>query len=464
MCGLIGQAGPGSGRLSSVETATLLGRVKHRGPDSDGAAAADDYLLGHTRLAIQDLSAAAAQPFLQGDVTLTYNGELWNAAQINVGVRETTGDTEVVAKALDQYGVAALPRFDGMWALAWHDQQTGQIHLARDRWGKVPLYWSTDGATVYWASEYGALPHGLPAEPVKPGHIVTVDPGLGWVMADEPWDVATPLVDLEPEPETVLTLLRKGVRERLVGDRSIAFMLSGGLDSTFILALVREIWQGPLVAYTGVLDETSPDLQAARWVAAEFDVDLVEVPVPSPTEQTVREAVAAVEYPMKAQVEIALAHLPIMRRISEDGHAVCLSGEAADELFGGYGNMMIKASKADDAEYTAIKTAAVEKMSRGNFPRVNKVGMRYGVECRLPFMQSELVELALAATKQQSPPGKKLLKAAAKGVVPPRIISRPKETFQGGVGTAGAVSQLYASPVIHYNATARTLFGFLPRS
>lgn len=464
MCGLIGLAGPGADRYDEDATADMVQLMEHRGPDSQGWVTGDCYILGHTRLAIQDLSAAAKQPFEWESITLTYNGELWNAREINVGPRFTTSDTEVVCKALDHYGVNALSHFDGMWALAWHDESDGLIRLARDRWGKVPLYWATDGSTVYWASEYKGLPGGLEGHPVAPGHVMTIQPELGWVMEDVPWHLAEPMTVSDPDPETVAALLRKGVRERLVGDRSIAFMLSGGLDSTLILALAAQLYHGRLVAYTAVLDPASDDLAAARWVADHYGVELVEVPVPVPTDHEIEGAIRAIEIPMKAQVEIALAHLPVMEQVAKDGHAVCLSGEAADELFGGYGNMQIQASKTDDEGYRAIKFAAVDKMSRGNFPRVNKVGMAYGVECRLPFMQSELVELALNASKAESPPGKKLLKAAAKGIVPDRIIKRPKQTFQGGVGTAAAVAAQMASPTVHYNDIARATFGFLPRS
>lgn len=460
MCGLIGIAGPAADALTPENAEAFVGQVAHRGPDGWGLAAGDGWRLGHTRLAIQDLTAAGSQPFVVEDLTLTFNGEIWNANALEVGQRETSSDTEVVAKLLQRHGEHALEDLDGMWALAWHDGQ--ELRLARDRYGKVPLYYATDGASLYWASEYQALPQSLRGAPVPPGHVLAVDTATGSARA-YPWATEEQLAIGPPAtPETVRALLRKGVAERLVGDRSIAFMLSGGLDSSLILALAREHYSGSeLVAYTAVLDPESRDLAAARWVAEHFGVPLVEVPVPVPTEETIAAAVAAVEIPMKAQVEIALAHLPVMEQIAADGHAVCLSGEAADELFGGYGGMQIKAAKADDDGYREIKRAAVEKMSRGNFSRVNKVGMAYGVECRLPFMQSDLVALALEATKADSPPGKKLLKAAASGLVPDRIIRRPKETFQGSVGTASAAASF--GGVAHYNALARNRFGYLPK-
>lgn len=438
MCGLIGLAGPAvPAYIPRVEE--MLSRLHHRGPDGSGAAIGPDYILGHTRLAVQDLSQAAAQPYRAGGVTLTYNGELWNAGTLDVGERETIGDTEVVAKMLDLHGIAALDAFDGMWAMAW--EKDGEILLARDRWGKVPLYYATQAGSLFWASERHALPRDLQAQPVPPGGLLTAFGGQVEVSTWVP--PQTPSMGLEATPEIVLALLRQGVRERLVGDRSIAFMLSGGLDSSLILALACEVI-GPrnVTTYTAVLDPASPDLAAARWVADHYGVELIEVPVPLPTLQTITEAVRVIESPMKTQVEIALAHLPVMDQVAADGHAVCLSGEAADELFGGYGGMQIKASSADDEGYRAIKRAAVQKMARGNFPRVNKVGMRYGVECRLPFMQSDLVTLALDADKAASPPGKRLLRAAAAGLVPDRIIRRPKLTFQGAVGTSSAAAPL----------------------
>lgn len=469
MCGLIGCAGPQAAAMSEDHCVGQLVKVEHRGPDDYGYARSDGVFLGHTRLAIQDTSAAAHQPFMADELILTYNGELWNAG-LWAGLQEATkGDTEVVARLLQRYGIAALDLFDGMWAVAWHDTRGSAVHLARDRWGKVPLYWATDGASYYWASEYKALPAGLVGQPVQPGWCMTIDPVTGMYVEDH-WAKDVPISFDQPTPGRVLDLLRQGVQERLVGDRPIAFMLSGGLDSSLILALAAEQGFPPPVAYTAVYDPAAADLVAARRVAHYLGVHLVEVAVPEPTPATILQAVRTVEIPHKAQVEIALAHLPIMEQMKADGFAVCLSGEAADELFGGYGGMCIKAAKADDDGYRRIKLDAVEKMARGNFSRVNKAGMAYGVECRLPFMQSDLVELALQATKEESPPAKKLLKQAARlsGLLPDRIIDRVKHTFQGGTGIDRAAGQVaaeqgYVSAVAYYNHLARTEFGYIPK-
>lgn len=463
MCGLVGRIGGG---LFGFDPEAMLDLIAHRGPDGRGYADCGGALLGHTRLAIQDAAGHGSdQPFVRGPITLTYNGEVWNPDALGIADRETTGDTEVVAAMLEQDGTDALDELVGMWAMAWHDARDGLIRLAVDRYGKVPLYYRAEVNEVAWASEYGALPAGGSPEPVLPGQLITIDPTTltvtrGWWKQDEPLDL------WEPTPSTILELLRSGVRERLVGDRPIAFMLSGGLDSSLILALAKQEYAGEIVAYTAVGDLSSQDLLQAEYVAGQFEVELVHVPVPEVTYERIEEAVRVVEIPMKAQVEIALAHLPVVQAMASDGFAVCLSGEAADELFGGYGGMQIKAASADDEGYRQIKSDAVAKMARGNFPRVNKVGMRYGVECRLPFMQEDLVRLAIRATKDESPPGKKLLKDAAFDLVPERIIHRPKATFQGGVGTADAASHLLGGivPVQTYNRIARETFGHLPRS
>jgi asparagine synthase (glutamine-hydrolysing) len=437
----------------------MLDAIAHRGPDARATWQDGDTTLGHVRLAIQDVSDTANQPMEVDAVTLAYNGEAWNTddlrAQFPNREWQTKSDTEPIAALIARDGPQALNLVDGMFALAW--RQNGSTHLARDRYGKIPLYVARTRSGGYaFASELKALPHGQRAVAVEPGTSIDLTRGTvtQWAKQPEP---------LRCEPDTVRELLRQGVKQRLLSDRPVCFLLSGGLDSSLVLAFARDLHPNP-VAYTAVFDKSSDDLIAARRIANHFDVPLVEVRVPDPTPQAVREAVWTVENPMKAQVEIALAHAPLMRRIADDGFRVALSGEAADELFIGYGNMAIASSRArSDNEYRAVISAAVDKMSRGNFSRVNKVMMAAGVEGRLPFMEDRLVALALNSTRDTNPPGKKVLKEAARGVLPEWAIKRQKQTFQGGTGIAAAAKTLSASPAKSYNAEARRAFGWLPR-
>lgn len=451
MCGLIG-----SYRLP-LDEATALAAIVHRGPDGAGWATLGATTLGHTRLAIQDTSQAAACPFRHGPVTLTYNGEAWNTPALRAadGPWTTTGDTECVAALLADHGPAGLDQVDGMFACAWHDARTG-TWLARDRFGKIPLYAVRTGGGWLWASERKALPHGLPATPVQPGTAVHVDTGTV-----RRWATPDPVVPADPA--ALAQHLRAGVAARLLSDRPVCFLLSGGLDSTLVLTLARQLHPDP-VAYTAVYDPGSADLAAARRVAAELEVPLVEVKVPDPTRAAVAEAVRTIETPMKAQVEITLANLPLARAVASDGFRVVLSGEAADELFGGYGSLCRAGAGTDDDGWRALRRAQVDKMARGNFTRVNKVFMAAGVEARLPFMHRPVVAMALGAGLRDCPPGKGLLKAAAAGIVPDWVIRRTKDTFQGGTGIAAAAGQVVATPARFYNAEMRRQFGYLPKA
>lgn len=352
-----------------------------------------------------------------------------------------------------------MTEFDGMFALAWTNQQG--TYVARDRFGKVPLYWLRErtllGEWAAWSSErkgFGVFAGDAVAVP--PGTTIEVSTGQ-WVD----W-YGGPGRDgggRETGSESVRDMLTRGVRRRLVSDVPVCCLISGGLDSALILRVVREQMPG-VVAYHAYRDAASSDLMAARRLAAEWEVPLVEVPVGDPTLTDVRDAVRAVEVPMKAQVEIALLCLPLAREIQRGGFRVVLSGEAADEVFGGYGNLARKSGS--DEHWRDARVAAVEKMARGNFCRVNKVFMAYGVEGRLPFMEREMVERVLALGVKDCPPGKGLLKEAARGLVPDWVISREKETFQGAGGMISACASLFPSPVRAYNQIARDEFGMVP--
>jgi asparagine synthase (glutamine-hydrolysing) len=228
-----------------------------------------------------------------------------------------------------------------------------------------------------------------------------------------------------------------------------------------VLAIASQI-KRDVVAYTAVMNTQSEDAKAARRLCSELGVRLVEVQC-SVSERAVADALEAIEIPSKAQVEIATLCLPLARRISSDGFKACLSGEAADELFGGYGNFCIKASSATDSQTVALRREALAKMARGNFVRCNKAFMAAGVECRLPFMEQSLAEDAVQLGKRDSPPGKELLKEAASRVLPRWVLSRKKDTFQGGSGASAAIAKFISHPIRFYNASLKMRLGYLPR-
>jgi asparagine synthase (glutamine-hydrolysing) len=453
MCGLFGTF-----RWKSIDVAARLELLAHRGPDGSGIAEQDGAVHGHVRLALVDLTDASAQPFRHLDGLLSFNGEIWNWREVRFELEglgrtfRTSGDTEVLAQALDEWGIAALPRLEGMFAFAW---STSSGHwLVRDRYGKVPLYVTRRGDAFAWSSERKGFRDGEQAVALPPGTMLDLTTGsmARWYGLPE---------ERPRDNRPLAQMLEAGVRARLAADAPVCCLISGGLDSSLILSMARSAAQEgrEVVAYTARLADGSHDLKAARRLCDLYGIRLVEVPVRSPEPRDLEAAVRAIEIPSKAQVEIAALCIPLAAAIASDGFKACLSGEAADELFGGYGNMCIAGSRADDAEWRAIRVAQLAKMARGNFIRCNKVFMAHGVECRLPFMERALVETVLAMSKADCPPGKKALKAAADGLVPDWIIRRPKDTFQGGAGMIDAAASVVPNPKAFYTATCRTLYG-----
>lgn len=457
MCGIVGLA---DGAPGAVEEALEL--IAHRGPDARGICEVQNAVHGHVRLAIQDPDPRSDQPFRYEDVTLSYVGEIWNRDALRRELEadgltfSTAGDTEVVAAAVYAWGTAAPKRLEGMFSFA--ATTSWGTFLARDRFGKIPLYVEDLGLMgIRWASERRAL--GPDAKPLPAGTVYDVQSRE--TRAYYQLEDALMTRPLEPPAPWVLDTLRRSTRDRLLSDVPVCALLSGGLDSTLTALLAREVYPD-LVAYTVVFDEDGPDLEAARRVSAELDWPLREVRVPPVTQERIREAISAIELPYKVQVEIALVALPLAQAISADGFRVCVCGDGADELFGGYGSLARKATS--DVAWMGARRDRIAKMARADFPRLNKAFMRYGVEPRTPFLDRQLVETVLGLSLLDCPPGKGLLKEAARDVLPAWLISRQKETFQGGCGVAQAAGQLInGSAVVAYNEIAREAFGVLPR-
>lgn len=453
MCGIAGTFG------TDADISAMLDRIAHRGPDGRGVMANSGAMHGHVRLSLVDLSDASSQPFAHKGATLTFNGEIWNYRElreelINIGEKfRTTGDTEVLAVLLSRHGLDGLKKVNGMFAFAWSDGKGGHW-LVRDRFGEIPLYVAKCGYGFKWSSERKAFDKGEKPIAVPPAHVfdMTIGKFVRWYSLPNPSGISS---------SEVLDLLRQGVRRRLDADAPVCCLISGGLDSSIILSLAKETGR-QVVAYTAVHDPTTGDAVSARRLCRDLGIELVEVKVRASFEGIV-DAIRSIEIPSKVQVEVATLCLPLAKRIYDDGFRACLSGEAADELFGGYGNFSIKAHRLPNHKVIALRKELLAKMARGNFIRCNKAFMAYGVECRLPFMEDTLVERCVQLGKDESPPGKKLLKEAAKEVLPLWVVRRIKDTFQGGSGISSSISRIVASPNIIYNMEARKVFGYLPK-
>src|SRR6478672_8701046 len=166
MCGIAGVVGPRAAEHAGA-VSRMIGAMEHRGPDGDGlfVAPSGQCVLGHRRLAILDLTSAAAQPMTSADdrFTLVYNGELYNFRELQRGLEgqgdcfTSTGDTEVLLRLLSRSQEAVLPRLNGMFAFALWDERERRLLVARDRFGQKPVYWSWSNGLLVFASEVRAL-------------------------------------------------------------------------------------------------------------------------------------------------------------------------------------------------------------------------------------------------------------------------------------------------------------------
>jgi asparagine synthase (glutamine-hydrolysing) len=353
-------------------------RIAHRGPDAAGTWSHDDgrvaAQLGHRRLSIIDLSAAADQPLSKHGMTLIYNGELYNYRALRTeltatGVRfATNSDTEVVLEAWRRWGPAALHRFRGMFAFALLDTETGDLVLARDPLGIKPLYYLPRAGGVVFASELKALVAATgPELRIEPGALVAsmlyywlpeqrcaIDgvqklPGGSWARfrpdgsfgVQHYWraaDVAAeaaagPPIDLGP-------VIEESVTAHLVSDVPVSSFLSGGLDSSIVTVLAHQAEAG-IDAYTITFRPEDQRLEAmpddavyARKVAARYGIDLHEIEISPDIVGLLPRIVDVLDEPIGDPA--AINTLLMCEAARERGVKVILSGMGADELFGGY--------------------------------------------------------------------------------------------------------------------------------
>lgn len=435
--------------------------LRHRGPDDVGCVRIGRCAFGHTRLAIIDPTPASAQPMTRGSVTVTYNGELWNYRELRDELRvtgvtfSTDGDTEVVAWALDTWGVDALPKLNGMFALAWTDGSE-TIYAARDRFGETTLALGPIDHGWMIASERRAF---LAAGSI-PGRSRLVDAGSlvtcrsGHAPAITRWYD----VDATPSRETfddavarVRDLVRAGVIERTIADVPVCTLISGGIDSSIVLSVLTETYPD-IVAYTAVYNERSADLRAARSIASAYDVELREIPVPLPCADDLSRMVSTIEIASKAQVEIAWPCWHLARAMASDGFRVTYSGEGSDELWASYG-FAYHGLKSTDW-HTYRKRLFLSQASK-NFVRANTVFLAHGVECRLPFLSTGLVEYALALPRtsiERTKQDKAVLRDAFRDAIPAPLVDRGKVAFQDGLGIKTAIASVLANPATFYRS------------
>ncbi|MGE5286771.1 MAG: asparagine synthase (glutamine-hydrolyzing) [Micromonosporaceae bacterium] len=375
MCGIAGCYQQADGRkLADIMT----DRIAHRGPDAGGVwAHQDDRVsihLGHRRLSIIDLSSAADQPFRKGNLTLVYNGELYNYKELRAELAAagtgfvTHSDTEVVLEAWRRWGPGSLDRFRGMFAFALADTTTGELVLARDPLGIKPLFYHQRGEGVVFASELKALLAALGTElRIEPGALVASMlyywvpeqrcairgvsklPAGSWarirpgnpVEVRQYWRVQDVAADAAASPPADLrAVIEESVAAHLVADVPVSSFLSGGLDSSIVTVLAHRDAQS-VDAYTITFRPEDQRLEAmpddavyARKVAKQFGIDLHEIEISPDIADLLPRMVDILDEPIGDPA--AINTLLMCEAARGRGVKVILSGMGADELFGGY--------------------------------------------------------------------------------------------------------------------------------
>ncbi|NRG40562.1 N-acetylglutaminylglutamine amidotransferase [Rathayibacter sp. VKM Ac-2835] len=523
MCGIAGEIRFDGARTDIGAVDRMTGCLVHRGPDGDGLWAAGRVALGHRRLAIIDLSAAGAQPMVDAalGLTIVFNGCIYNHRQLRVELEGkghrffSHSDTEVIGKAYAQWGEDCVDHLLGMFAFAIVERESGRVVLARDRLGIKPLYLDETRERIRFASTvqsllaaggvdtsidrtalmlYLSFHSVVPAPRTILAGVTKLPPAT--VRVIEPDGTSRERVYWEPvfarDParadwterdwqEALLASFRTAVSRRMVADVPVGVLLSGGIDSSLIVALLAEAGQTGLQTFSIGFDaaggESGDEFEYSSLVAERFGTDHHRLPIDSARLLPgIDAAVGAMSEPMVSHDAVAF-HL-----LSEDvsQHVkVVQSGQGADEVLGGYDwypplarvprenaaeayadvfvdrpfaalQALLSPAWRGDADAAAAFLAerfarpgadtAVDAALRNDtavmlvddpVKRVDNMTMAWGLEARVPFLDHEFVELVgtIPPELKLADGGKGILKRAVRGIVPDEVIDRTKGSF-----------------------------------
>ncbi|MFV8270904.1 asparagine synthase (glutamine-hydrolyzing) [Flavobacterium sp. GT2N3] len=346
--------------------------LEHRGPDDKGLFIANNIGFGHRRLSILDISLAGHQPFLSEDgrYVLVYNGEIYNFREFYPELKsngfdiKTTSDTEVLMKLFQLHGLKMLNRLNGMFAFAIWDKSEKKLTIVRDRMGVKPLYYAFYNDTFYFASEQKALfTAGVPlkmahdgleeyifnrfvagentlyqnVKKVLPGHIMTVHEG-GKTTTSKWWNLKKEIQN-QPEIKNPIEWFREtfddAVKMRMVSDVPVGVMLSGGLDSSSILASLHHQKYKDIQTFNiGFKEKEHNEAHLAKMMAEKFDYGFQTMQLED--QNLYEQLINSTYFQDEPIMHLSEPHLLAVSQIAKPAVKVLLSGEGADELMGGY--------------------------------------------------------------------------------------------------------------------------------
>ena len=432
-------------------------KIRHRGPDWSGIYCGGSAILAHERLSIVD-PESGGQPLYSPDrkQVLAVNGEIYNHQEIRrqfAGRYEfqTGSDCEVILALYREKGINFLEDLNGIFAFALYDEERDEFLIARDPIGVIPLYigYDSDG-TVYVASELKALEGQCERyEPFLPGHYYwSVAPGQKWYYRRD-WMQYDAVKDNPASVEAIHDALTAAVKRQLMSDVPYGVLLSGGLDSSVISAIAEKFSEHrieddsktkaywPRLHSFAVGLKGAPDLAKAKMVADYIGTVHHEI---NYTIQEGLDAIRDVIYFIETyDVTTVRASTPmylLARVIKSMGIKMVLSGEGADEIFGGY-LYFHKAPTAKDFHEETVRKLG--KLYLYDCLRANKSLSAWGVEGRVPFLDKEFLDVAMRTNPEAKMcPGqtmeKKIVREAFADMLPAEVAWRQKEQFSDGVG------------------------------
>ena len=441
-------------RPKALEYSRLL---RHRGPDWSGIYNNDNAILVHERLAIVD-TENGAQPLYNRNRNhvLAVNGEIYNHKQLaeqHTGDYEflTRSDCEVILPLYEKYGSEFVDHLQGMFAFVLYNETDNSYLVARDHIGIIPLYTGYDeDGNFYVSSEMKALmPICKTVSEFPPGHILDSKDGDLKKYYQRDWHEFGAVADNSSSKEDLRHALEESVKSHLMTDVPYGVLLSGGLDSSLVSAITQkfaarrveendlsEAWW-PKVHSFAVGLKGSPDLEAAQKVADSIGTVHHTIHF---TEQEGIDALKEVIYHLETyDVTTIRASTPMYlmaRKIKAMGIKMVLSGEGADEIFGGY----LYFHKAPNAqEFHEETNRKLSKLHMFDCLRANKAMSAWGIEARVPFLDKHFMDVAMRLNPADKMCGngkieKGILRSSFEGYLPEEILWRQKEQFSDGVG------------------------------
>jgi asparagine synthase (glutamine-hydrolysing) len=432
-------------------------KIRHRGPDWSGIYASPNGILAHERLAIVD-PASGKQPLLSDDkkLILAANGEIYNHRDLRKKLRspypfQTESDCEVILALYREKGVNFLDDLNGIFGFVLYDSEKNEYLIARDHVGIIPLYigWDKKG-TFYIASELKAL-EGIcnKIQLFPPGHYYHSSDKTFVKWYNRDWMEYSNVKNNITDIQKLRQALEDAVHRQLMSDVPYGVLLSGGLDSSITSAIAKKYsekriesddtqaaWWPRLHSFAVGL-EGSPDLAAARKVADHIGTVHHEIKF---TIQEGLDAIRDVIYNLETyDITTIRASTPMYlmaRVIKSMGVKMVLSGEGADELFGGY----LYFHKAPNAkEFHEETVRKLSKLHMYDCLRANKSLAAWGIEGRVPFLDKEFMDIAMRINPSDKMVSKEkmekwVLRKAFEDYLPAEVAWRQKEQFSDGVG------------------------------